>query len=1032
MPGDGQGISVPLSLFSGMCTELAPASLPDGVSPDCQDVVFLPGSVASRPGLEKFFNTPFTNGFGPPFAPNPTVYWAKTFVQANGNPLNLYEDSDNTLWIEDVINNPGVATAFGSGFTPGAQTCAVSATQFGREYITYSDGRHGTTVPLQFDGTYFDRVTQDGPGAPPQVADFNTSYALAASPNGAQMVMSAVAITAYSQSDYVSSVTVSGAGFNGNLRVGDAIQVSGTGTGYDGTWVVSAVTFRLGSPGSTTISYVNTQTGLPGGSGGTISSQVAQFTTAAANPLAVNQQITVSGAGVSGYNGNWQIRTVVSSTVFIAAIASFSLAASGGGNVSIAGSVAAGTHRFCVLFLTRQGYITKPSPTSAWISGGNTSCHVTQIPIGPSNVIARIIAFTASGGGNYFYIPTQIAIQNPNALPTIISSTVIPDNTTTAVTLNFSDSALLAATAIDIPGRNYFAQVVLAECAGVFPYASRIVWWGERNKVQNLLNMGFEGGYISHFTGIPCGWNFISSGGTLITGGAWPAGMCWIITGDGSTNNLGQLSQSAYQDQLGIAITQPNTAYLFRCYLRVGPTVPVSGSFVAQLASASTGFTATATFQLNSVSLPGQFYQANFSAPTPAVIPADLTLSIFEQGLPSGATVVVDECQLVPAANPYRDNVFRVSYVNAPEQMDGVTGVMGSASDSSPIRNCFQLRNTLYFHTANGLSYTNDNGTGEPASWNVAEVTQAVGSCSLHGTDAGKVGSGESGEQIQFTANESGVYVFSGGETFKISQEIQSPAANGAPGWDSINKAAIQTLWVKNDITNRRLYIGAPTGTALSPNVLFVLDYRELNDFNAIALNGPYRQSLQGRLIAVEFCRKWTRWSVTANYGEILARPNQTQQFALCGGNGEAIGSGSGFGNVYQLSSAKLTDDDYGPIVPYYTTYFFCTRDQEQAFGLGAHRKLATYLSAFLAGTGLSAITPLADSLANPWPALPAYPLMASPAHEQEWGLNVDGERIAIKIGSVPASGSTDNSFNLEHLALTLKKHPIASVRGAL
>src|SRR4051812_48112265 len=92
-------LDVSLALFSGLNTELAPTDVPEGVSPDNQDVVFLPGSVQSRPCLSKLF--------GVPFAANPGTNYAKTYRQPNGNPLNLYLDSLGVIRTEDVINSPG-------------------------------------------------------------------------------------------------------------------------------------------------------------------------------------------------------------------------------------------------------------------------------------------------------------------------------------------------------------------------------------------------------------------------------------------------------------------------------------------------------------------------------------------------------------------------------------------------------------------------------------------------------------------------------------------------------------------------------------------------------------------------------------------------------------------------------------------------------------------------------------------------------------------------------------------------------------
>src|ERR1700746_3255448 len=102
MPGDGGGVSVPLSLFSGLVTELSVPDLPEGLSPDNQDVIFLPGSVASRPGMHKVYSSPI--------AANVTIVYQKTYVQPNGNPLTLILDSAGNLWKEDVINAPGSLT----------------------------------------------------------------------------------------------------------------------------------------------------------------------------------------------------------------------------------------------------------------------------------------------------------------------------------------------------------------------------------------------------------------------------------------------------------------------------------------------------------------------------------------------------------------------------------------------------------------------------------------------------------------------------------------------------------------------------------------------------------------------------------------------------------------------------------------------------------------------------------------------------------------------------------------------------------
>ncbi|MGH9639022.1 MAG: hypothetical protein ACRD3Y_03095, partial [Bryobacteraceae bacterium] len=157
-------VEVPLEVFGSLVTEMSPSDLPSGVSPDNQDVAYLPGSVFSRAGLAKVFDAAFPAGG--PEGQIPTLTYGKSFVTPTGDIKNLYLDSNGVLWVEDFSNSPGVSTKLLDS-TPGSY--AKSVTAFGREYIAISDGLHGADVPLQYDGTNLDRMTQDGPGAPPQV-----------------------------------------------------------------------------------------------------------------------------------------------------------------------------------------------------------------------------------------------------------------------------------------------------------------------------------------------------------------------------------------------------------------------------------------------------------------------------------------------------------------------------------------------------------------------------------------------------------------------------------------------------------------------------------------------------------------------------------------------------------------------------------------------------------------------------------------------------------------------------------------------
>ena len=148
-------VDVPLSLFGGLHTGVAPADLPEGLSPDNQDMAFVPGETFSRPCLSAVF----TNSVGPV-----AMVYDKTYVMPDGTPLTLSMDALGNLYVENVATSPGATTAI-AAVTADARPFSASA--FGREYIAISNLLRGQWPPLQYDGDVLDRVTQDGPATAP-------------------------------------------------------------------------------------------------------------------------------------------------------------------------------------------------------------------------------------------------------------------------------------------------------------------------------------------------------------------------------------------------------------------------------------------------------------------------------------------------------------------------------------------------------------------------------------------------------------------------------------------------------------------------------------------------------------------------------------------------------------------------------------------------------------------------------------------------------------------------------------------------
>ena len=900
----------PLDTFGGLVTDVAPADLPAGASPDCADVAFVPGAVKTRPGLLSVFTA---------ISGNPTINYVKTFIQPNLAETMLALDSAGLLWGEFT---PGTLTQInsGSGGKFIAPNChAKSTTLFGREYIAFHDGKFGIDIPRQYDGANFDRVSQVGPGAGP-VSAFDARaepvYTVGNSPTGAVRNNNVVTITTTSAH---------------NLYPGASVLIAGVvDTSFNGTFVVQSV------PSQTTLTY---------------------------------QQL---GAG-SNSGGS-----------------------SGSATATLAPQLSVGVHQVCVFFKTRQGYLTQPSPPVTWTASGGRRVQLIGIPLplNDANVVARILAFTPAGGGSFYYTS---GLQNSPQM-------IIPDTTTTTLTLDFSDTALLAGTLAD----PLFPLVELGECAGVIGYASRLFWWGERNKIDNFENLSFDGGFVSSGVGVrpPLGWtsdNTYGGAGGSAFSALW--GGAWEIVGDGVANDKGMITQPARVDSSGVPIIQPNTGYSvrFRAMNDPASSPPSSGNLHVHLYSASQ--TLDVGLDVAATSLTTQFQEftgvltSGIISPTPT----DLLLRVYADGLNLNCGVIFDNIEAYPTTQPYNSGIVRASRAEDPESYDGVDGLLSVAENNGQaVRAAFVLRDQLYFVKEHSIYSTRDDGVNEPADWTLSEVSNIVGTPSVDGVDTG--------EDWAVIADRAGLFIFDGGEPVKISQEIQ-------PLWDTINWQYGYTLWVRVDTRAKRILVGVPIAPATQPNRVLVLDYRSLSTAADIATYASvHSSSMTGRMISVARARKWAPWNIAANSAALIERSDGTAQFF--------IGNGAGTGKIYQLSDTQFSDDG-AAIAGYYTTYFFPSADQEGELGVRAHRKLFSYLTCYAEGTGNLNLTLFADNESFP-AALPSLALSSPGSKDLEISINLHAERAAFQVGTNQAG----SWFRLTRLVASLAPDPWSPVRG--
>jgi hypothetical protein len=1036
---------LPLEIFGGTISDANPIDLPPGCASDSQDLVFLPGSAFTRPSRHKIFAIPFGTQ---------SVVYEKTFSHPSGTVYNLYLTSDGKLWSENVTSSPGQYTQIAQ-VAPGSYCQSVTAN--GREYFAFSNGISGLDPPYQWDGTYFDRVSMDGPGTSPTPSDASISGTIAGSPAGLiNPTFSLEAIGQNTQTQIVMltqsfSWTASAAPIV--PQVGDTIKVSGTGTGFDGTWVVNNASVAPQGGGQWNI-YI----AVAGNSGyngtiwntGTLSLPYTLVTTTAALPITTGA-VTIANAGA--YNGTWQIVTNygwAGGTTGWVNTKFFGTAAGGGGTVTgSSGNISAGTHWCSCAFLTRSGYLTKPSPPVYWVSNGNCQAQIANLPLGPPNVVARVLLFTPANGSQYFTLLQTTTIPNPSGGASIITpALIVADNVSTSATVNFSDNALMAGTACNITGNNLFNLQTLGPSLGVFSYSSRMFFWGALNKIPNLLNMGFNGGYNGLLTS-PTGWSVIASGGTLTTAGM-TFGFGWQITGTGG-GPVGQLSQSAYQDMFGIPILAANTQYSFTCKAFASAN-SLAGSVVCALYSPTQGTLATATIAMSAITTTAGWVQAIFSAKTPAAIPNDVQLQIYATGLPNGATVTLAEAMAYYTNSPMQ-LAARASYAFNPESFDGVTGTIGPSSDANPIQCMNMLKNALIIKTSGGIHTTSDagtepggsvvNGTFTPG-WTVTAVTRAVGALSFRSGDGGKFGAGSGGPEFDFTADEAGLYIFAGGEMYKVSQEY-------TPDWKKINFAAKSTIWVCNDSDARRCYVGLPINGASSPNVIYVLDYRLCDTAAQIAAAPELHVSAYtGKMIATDLSRKWTRWQTPAPCGALMTRwisssVGNVTKFCVGAGNSSTPGQVASYGNAYYFDDTPNSngapgysyswgcDDDYGTVLSYWISHFFPSHMEETMFKISNYRKTFPNVTAQVAGIGTMQLTPFIDNLQNPWPLTSPVMLNAIQNYDVDFPLNVVGaERCAFKYAPSPVSGGTQAAFSLNKMIAQLRNDPWTPRRGAV
>jgi hypothetical protein len=690
---------------------------------------------------------------------------------------------------------------------------------------------------------------------------------------------------------------------------------------------------------------------------------------------------------------------------------------------AISNTITPGVKQGSVFFITRNGAVTRPAPPTTFTVPTNCGALLASaVPVGPPNVVARGITFTESGqnevpGANFYYYDTAQSYY-VNGVTLKSDALIIPDNTTTSATFSFSDSVLLASDEIDVPGNDYFNLIELGNPAWMFQYADRMLYGLCQTKVQNFLNLSFDGGYLpvaSPQLPLPTGWSSIATG----TMGLVPSldfGNAFRITNTTASplTNATVLYQPAFQDYLNVNIIQPNTLYSVRVKAR---SLAANAQVITiQLSSYANNAFAPALFGLALFAFDQGTYQIQTATLITgnglATVPSALQLAIGVSALAIGAGVEIDRVEIFPTNRPAETTTIWVSYANKFESVDINTGQLGVGADNpQAATGAFELLEQLYIEKSKSLSVTQDSPNYEPNNWQVRQASDRAGAVGPNAFDEG--------EEFTISATRNGVYYFDGGKPQPISRELQNSAA-GLNIWESINWVAGASIWVRNDLKNRRLMIGIPmntpnpwlpnaaAATPTSPNIILMCNYTGCPTGAEMAEMAEVHVTMFGDLKALDMRRKWSLWQVPCPVAEpVLRADGFSNPLFLCNGNAS--------GKIYQFipgaadGSGQNTDDG-APINWSYCTYPFVKAKQGQAIqGLGALRKIWYYLTVTMEGIGKVAGKLYSNSLGalprNTYTIPLPFTLSSPQQYDHERVLEIGGQRLFVEFTSVGSGG---------------------------
>jgi hypothetical protein len=543
----------------------------------------------------------------------------------------------------------------------------------------------------------------------------------------------------------------------------------------------------------------------------------------------------------------------------------------------------------------------------------------------------------------------------------------------------------------------------------------------------------------------------VNYGSTLLMPAEGGRGLSYYTQNSTATfqAQMGLIFQSAYQDYESVNILNSNTLYSVRVTCRnssatfdgnltidltdllpgTAMSAPTWGSTYASFTVPRAGMLTSFVTYTGPLVFTGSLANKGFST-----VPSTLQLRVFAENLQNGSDLEIDRIEIFPTQNPVDQTIVYASYVNNFEAFDGVTGQLGlSTNNAQPVMGAVELFDSLYFLKTGSMYVTEDSPGEEPSSWDIKEVSNTVGAI---GPNAFAVG-----EQYIITACRQGLYLFQGKQPGKLNHEIYQI-------WNAINWSAGNSIWVRNDTTNRKIYVGVPlpTGPGTTsytvdkrgqggwlpnatantnptyPNVVLMCSYEGLDNATEMETEGALHTTMFGTLNATDMRRKWTIWQIPSPYADFVIKDDGVTAPIT-------FGTGKNTSQILALDP-DATEDAGVPINGTYCTYGFVDAGKaSQNPLLGFHNKVFNCFQALVTGAGTCAVEFFQNSLNAQYPyTIPGgLNLYNNPNGENDFEkpLNVQGQRVFVQF----STSAVREFFSLSKMIMVGSK-ALLNIRG--